>query len=65
MWPIILLLISIVLIVVLTNWLKLHPFFSLLLAAFFYGSLNGNIDLSEVIVSINTGFGKTLDILEL
>jgi len=60
MWPIILLLLSILLIVFLTNRLKLHPFFSLILAAFFYGSLNSNISLSEVIISINNGFGKTL-----
>jgi hypothetical protein len=56
---IILLSVSIVFIVFTTSKLKWHPFFSLLAAAFDYGSLSGTMSLEEVVKSVNSGFGNT------
>jgi GntP family gluconate:H+ symporter len=50
---------SVVLIVVLTARLSLHPFIALLLASLFYGLVAG-MPMTEVVASINQGFGATL-----
>lgn len=50
---------SVILIVVLTARLSLHPFIALLLASLFYGLLSG-MPMSDVVASINQGFGATL-----
>jgi GntP family gluconate:H+ symporter len=60
MWLIILLLLAIVFIIVATTKLRLHPFLALLMAAFSYGIMCGNMPLSEVVESVNTGFGGTI-----
>jgi GntP family gluconate:H+ symporter len=60
MWLILLLVLSIIFIVVSTTRLKLHPFLSLLLAAFGYGILSGRMPLAEVAASVNGGFGDTI-----
>ncbi|UCD49105.1 MAG: GntP family permease [Phycisphaerales bacterium] len=60
MWPIALLLLTIAFIVAATSKLKLHPFLALLLAAFGYGILCGQMALADVIESINDGFGGTV-----
>ena len=59
MWPVLLLVASIVLIVVLTTQLRLHPFAALLLAAFFFGTLAG-MPPTEIVTAINDGFGQTI-----
>jgi GntP family gluconate:H+ symporter len=56
---IILLLISILFIVVSTTKFKLHPFLALLLAAIAFGLFSG-MPLSEIIKSVNGGFGNTI-----
>lgn len=60
MWLIFLLLASIVFIVFSMTKLKLHPFLALLIAAFGYGILCGNMSLEEVVASVNAGFGGTI-----
>ena len=59
MWSISLLALSIVLIVVLTTRLKLHPFPALLVAALFFGTLDG-MRLDAIVDAINGGFGDTV-----
>lgn len=56
---IIYLLLSIVLIVVMTNRYKLHPFIVLFVVALLYGLLSG-MSYPDIIKSINDGFGGTL-----
>jgi GntP family gluconate:H+ symporter len=63
MWLVILLLLSIVFIIFTTSKLKWHPFFSLLAAAFGYGSLCGTMSLEEVVKSVNSGFGNTIGLI--
>ena len=53
------LLISVILIILLTAKLKLHPFIALFLVALFYGLFAG-MPLKEIVNSINQGFGDTL-----
>jgi GntP family gluconate:H+ symporter len=53
------LLLSVVFIVLLTARLKVHPFIALLLAAILYG-LAAGMPLSQIIASVNEGFGGTL-----
>jgi gluconate:H+ symporter, GntP family len=53
------LLLSVVFIVVLTARLKVHPFIALLLAAILYG-LAAGMPLTQIIASVNEGFGGTL-----
>lgn len=60
MWLIILLILSVAFIILTTARLKWHPFFSLLLTAFSYGALSGTMSLSDVVKSVNTGFGNTV-----
>jgi GntP family gluconate:H+ symporter len=60
MWLVILLLLAIVFIILSTTRLKLHPFLSLLLAAFGYGVLSGKMSLADVVASVNGGFGGTV-----
>ncbi len=59
MWSILLLAASIALIVLVTTRLRLHPFVALLLAAFFFGTLDG-LRPGEIIAAINAGFGDTV-----
>ena len=59
MWLIVLLALSIVFIVWATARLRVHPFLALLLAAFGFGLLAG-LPPSEVVRSVNAGFGGTL-----
>src|SRR3989304_9261547 len=56
---VILLVLSVVLIIVLTARLSVHPFFSLLLVALAYGIVTG-MPLEMIVASINEGFGSTL-----
>jgi GntP family gluconate:H+ symporter len=56
---VIFLLISVVLIILLTAKLKLHPFIALFLVAIFYGLFAG-MPLNEIVASVNQGFGDTL-----
>jgi len=56
---VILLLVSIFFIVFSTTKFKLHPFIALLLAAIGYGLFSG-MPLSEVVKSVNGGFGNTI-----
>lgn len=60
MWQIVLLLLVIVFIVLATSKLKLHPFLSLLIAAFAYGIGCRRMSLADVVTSVNDGFGATL-----
>jgi len=53
------LLLSVVLIILLTTRLKIHPFLALFGVALLYGFLAG-MPLQDIIASINTGFGDTL-----
>ena len=53
------LLLSVVLIILLTARLKIHPFIALFLVAVFYGLFAG-MPLNEIVNSINQGFGDTL-----
>ncbi|MDP5121293.1 MAG: GntP family permease [Spirosomaceae bacterium] len=50
---------AVVLIVVLTTKLSIHPFLSLLITAILFGIVSG-MPLELIITSINDGFGKTL-----
>jgi GntP family gluconate:H+ symporter len=60
MWLLILLSLSVVFIIVATTKLKLHPFLSLLIAAFGYGIFCGGMSLEQVVESVNAGFGGTI-----
>jgi GntP family gluconate:H+ symporter len=53
------LVLSVVLIILLTTRLSVHPFFSLLLVAIAYGIVTG-MPLNMIVTSINDGFGSTL-----
>lgn len=59
MFEILMLVLSIVFIVVTTAKFKLHPFLSLILAAFGYGLAVG-MDPLKVVSSVNDGFGATI-----
>lgn len=59
MWLVICLILVIVFIIVATSVLKLHPFLSLLAAAFGFGLLTG-MPLDTIIDAVNTGFGGTI-----
>lgn len=56
---ILLLLAAIAFIVISTTKFKLHPFLALIFAAILYGLLSG-IPFSEIIKSVNNGFGNTI-----
>lgn len=56
---IVLLILAIAFIVVSTTKFKLHPFLALIIAAIGYGLCSG-IPLSEIIQSVNNGFGNTV-----
>jgi GntP family gluconate:H+ symporter len=56
---IIYLIISIVLIILLSAKLKIHPFIVLFLVAIFYGLFAG-MSLDQIVISVNQGFGETL-----
>lgn len=56
---ILVLLVAIFLLLILIGWLKIHPFVSLLFAAFFVGISNG-MSLNKLISSINGGIGGTI-----
>ena len=58
MYLIALLVISVALLIVATNWLKLHPFLALLFVAIGYGLLAG-MPPAEVAASVTGGFGAT------
>ncbi|UCG57601.1 MAG: GntP family permease [Phycisphaerales bacterium] len=60
MWLIVLLVLSIGFIIIATTKLKLHPFLALLIAAFGYGVLCGQMSLAGVVKSVNSGFGDTI-----
>ncbi len=51
------LLIAIAFIVIMTTKFKLHPFLALLFAAFGYGLMSG-MPFSQIVASVNTGFGN-------
>jgi GntP family gluconate:H+ symporter len=53
------LLLSILLIVLGSTRLKIHPFLTLLLAAFFFGIFTG-IPATDILNAVNEGFGKTI-----
>ncbi len=59
MWSVLLLGASIALIVLMTTYLRLHPFAALLVAAFFFGVLEG-MPLGEILTAVNEGFGQTV-----
>ena len=59
MWLVICLVLVIVFIIVATSVLRLHPFLSLLAAAFGFGLLTG-MPLDTIIEAVNTGFGGTI-----
>ena len=59
MFTILLLIISIVFIVISTSRWNLHPFLSLILAAFFFGVVSG-MPAADVIQAIADGFGGTI-----
>lgn len=59
MWLIVLLVLSIIFIVLATTRLKMHPFLALLLTAFGFGIFSG-MPLSDVVDSVNKGFGGTI-----
>ena len=59
MWSVLLLGASIALIVLMTTYLRLHPFAALLVAAFFFGVLDG-MPLSDILTAVNEGFGQTV-----
>jgi GntP family gluconate:H+ symporter len=60
MWLLILLALSIVFIIVASTCFKLHPFLSLLLAAFGYGIFCGAMSPADVAKAVNAGFGDTV-----
>lgn len=54
-----LIIISILLIIILTTKVSLHPFLALLIACLFFGICSG-MELEHVILTINEGFGETI-----
>ena len=56
---VLLLILAILFIIVSTTYLNLHPFLSLLIAAFAFGILSG-MPLADVVKSVNEGFGGTI-----
>ena len=56
---VVLLLLAILFIVIATAYLNLHPFLTLLIAAFGFGILSG-MPLAQVVESVNAGFGGTI-----
>jgi len=61
MWLLILLILAVVFIIIATTRFSLHPFLALLISAFGYGILCGKLSLGEVVQSINSGFGTTIE----
>ncbi len=59
MYTIVLIIVSVLLIIALTSYLKVHPFLSLIAASFFFGLLSG-IPMENLVQTINEGFGKTV-----
>jgi len=59
MLNLVLILISILLIIILSTYLKVHPFLSLLLASVFFGIASG-MPAVEVIAAVTDGFGSTV-----
>ncbi len=59
MWLLLLLVLAIAFIVLATTVLKLHPFLALLITAFGFGILSG-MPLTDVVKSVNDGFGGTI-----
>ena len=53
MWLIAVLILSVLSIILMTARFKLHPFLALLVAAFGYGILSGNLSLQELVYAIN------------
>ena len=53
------LIISVIVIILLTVRLKVHPFIALLLVALVYGFVSG-MSSADIITSVNEGFGNTL-----
>ena len=56
---ILLLILSVVLIILMTTKLRIHPFLALFLVSVFYGLVVG-MPYADIIQSINSGFGDTL-----
>ena len=63
MWLILLLIISVAFIILTTSRFKWHPILSLLVAAFGFGILSGTLTLSDIVKSVNTGFGNTVGLI--
>ena len=59
MMTIALIILSILLIVLLTTKLSLHPFLALIIACLFFGIFSG-MELEQIILTINEGFGDTV-----
>jgi GntP family gluconate:H+ symporter len=59
-WLLVLLVIAVIFIILATAKAGLHPFLALLVAAFGYGVLSGELSLEEVVKSVNEGFGGTI-----
>lgn len=59
MYTIILIVLSVLFIILLSTYLKVHPFLSLIAAAFFFGLFSG-MPLEGLVQTINEGFGKTI-----
>ncbi len=59
MWSVVLLAASIALIVLLTTRFRIHPFASLIVAAFFFALLDG-MPLDIAVRAVNAGFGDTV-----
>ncbi len=59
MYTFFILLLSILLVVLGSARLKIHPFLTLLLAAFFFGAFTG-MPAMDILNSVNEGFGKTI-----
>lgn len=59
MFVVLLLIVSVVIIIVLTAKLDIHPFLALLAAALFFGICSG-MPLGQIVESFNNGFGGTL-----
>lgn len=59
MYILVILLLSVLLVVVGSTRLKIHPFLTLLVAAFFFGIFAG-MPANEVLQLVNEGFGKTI-----
>lgn len=59
MYTIFLVIFSVIFIILLSTYLKVHPFLSLIAAAFLFGLLSG-MPLDNLVQTINEGFGKTI-----